>query len=307
MKVSIIIRTYNEARHLPDVLRGIQSQAGSGLSREIIVVDSGSTDGTLDIARTFDCRVEHIRKQEFSFGRSLNIGCAAASGDVLVMISGHCIPADEHWLSRIVQPLADGRAVLVYGCQRGDASSRFSECRIFERFYPAASQVPQRGFFCNNANSALLRSVWERFPFDEDLTGLEDMHLGKRLVGAGLPIGYVADAIVRHLHHESWIGIKNRFEREAIAMQHIMPEVHLSIGDLLRYTLSSILLDLRTAIRRGQLLQYWSEIVAYRIAQYWGSYRGNHDHRELSRQVKERYFYPRNTGATTHLTPRGQK
>lgn len=293
MKASIIIRTYNEARHLPDLLRGVQSQVAPGMENEIIVVDSGSTDGTLDIAKRFHCRIEHIRKEDFSFGRSLNIGCAAASGDALVMISGHCIPANDGWLARIVEPLADGRVALVYGCQRGNHDSRFSECRIFEKYFPGVSQIPQEGFFCNNANLALLRSVWQQNPFDEDLTGLEDMRLAKQLVSKGMAIGYVAEAAVYHLHEETWTHIKNRFEREAMAMQHIMPEVHLSLADFLRYAFSSILLDFGAALQSRQFLKFAPEIVMYRIAQYWGSYRGNHYHRKLSRERKERYFYPR--------------
>jgi len=293
MKASIIIRTYNEARHLPELLRGIQSQAAPGMESEIIVVDSGSTDGTQDIAKRFHCRIEHIRKEDFSFGRSLNIGCAAASGDVLVMISGHCIPANDNWLARIVEPLSDGRVALVYGCQRGNHESRFSECRIFEKYFPRISQIPQEGFFCNNANLALLRNVWQQNPFDEDLTGLEDMRLAKQLVGKGMSIGYVAEAVVYHLHEEPWAHIKNRFEREAMAMQHIMPEVHLSFADFLRYTFSSILLDFGAAVQSRKFLKFAPEIVMYRIAQYWGSYCGNHYHRKLSRERKERYFYPR--------------
>lgn len=293
MKASIVIRTYNEARHLPDLLKGIRSQVAPGVDSEIILVDSGSTDATLEIARRFECRIENIRKEDFSFGRSLNIGCAASSADVLVFVSGHCIPANDSWLARIVTPLADGRAALVYGRQVGNGSSRFSECRIFEKYFPTVSQIPQEGFFCNNANSAMLQSVWQQNPFDERLTGLEDMYLAKELTGKGLAIGYVADAIVYHLHDETWTHIKNRFEREAIALRHIMPEVHLSLPDLLRYVTSSILLDLGAALHSKQFMKVAPEIVMYRIAQYWGSYRGNHDHRQLSRQRKERYFYPR--------------
>lgn len=293
MKVSIIIRTYNEARHLPDLLTKIRSQVAPSIEREIVLIDSGSTDTTLEIARRFECRIENIRKEDFSFGRSLNVGCASSTADVLVFVSGHCIPTDDNWLANIVSPLSDGRAAFVYGRQVGNGSSRFSECRIFEKFYPRASQIPQEGFFCNNANSALLRSVWAQNPFNEDLTGLEDMHLAKKLVSKGLAIGYVADAIVYHLHHESWGNIKNRFEREAIALRHIMPEVHLSLADFLRYVASSILLDLGAAIQSSQFLKVAPEVVMYRISQYWGSYRGNHYHRQLSRQRKERYFYPR--------------
>lgn len=293
MKTSIIIRTYNEARHLPDLLKGIQLQVVPSVEREVIVVDSGSTDGTLDIAKYFQCRVEHIRKEDFSFGRSLNLGCTSASGDVLVFVSGHCIPANESWLARIVEPLADGRAALVYGRQIGSGNSHFSECRLFEKYFPSVSQIPQEGFFYHNANSAMLRNVWQQNPFDESLTGLEDMHLAKQLVGKGMAIGYVAEAVVHHLHDETWARIKNRFEREAIAMQHIMPEVHLSFVDFLRYSSTSILFDFAAAVQGRQFLKCAPEIVMYRLAQYWGSYQGNHYHRKLSRQRKERYFYPR--------------
>ena len=135
--------------------------------------------------------------------------------------------------------------------------------------------------------------MWQQNQFDEELTGLEDMRLAKQLVGKGMTIGYIAEAVVYHLHEETWLRIKNRFEREAMAMQHIMPEVHLSFADFLRYAFSSIFLDLRAAMQRRKLLKFALEIIMYRIAQYWGSYRGNHYHRKLSRERKERYFYPR--------------
>ena len=293
LKASVIIRTYNEARHLPDLLKGIRSQVAPEVDLEIILVDSGSTDETLAIAESFQCRIEHIRKEDFSFGRSLNMGCEAAIGDVLIIVSGHCIPADQNWLSHIVAPLAAGQAALVYGRQVGNGSSRFSECRIFEKYFPAVNNIPQDGFYCNNANSALLRSVWQLNKFDENLTGLEDMYFAKQITKNGMSIGYIADAVVYHLHDETWGRIKNRFEREAIALQHIMPEVHLDLFDFMRYTVSSVFFDCSSAFKTGHFMKYFSEIVMYRTAQYWGAYRGNHYHRQMSRQRKERYFYPR--------------
>lgn len=293
MKVSIVIRTYNEARHLGALLEGIRSQSAPGLDAEVIVVDSGSTDETLSIAEHYGCRIEHIRKEDFSFGRSLNLGCRSASGDVLVMVSGHCIPVNENWLANLVGPLADNKLALVYGRQVGNESSHFSECRIFEKYYPDISSLPQEGFFCNNANSAIRRSTWQQSPFDESLTGLEDMHLAKQLTAKGLLIGYVASAAVYHLHYETWTHIKNRFEREAIALQYIMPELHLTLVDFVRYTASSVLLDLFAAVKTRKFWKLMRGIISYRIAQYWGSYRGNHYHRKLSHERKERYFYPR--------------
>ena len=203
--------------------------------RKIVIVDSGSTDNTLDIARQFGCRIVHIRKQEFSYGRSLNMGCDASSGEVLVFISGHCIPTNPRWLPSLISPLGRDEIVYTYGAQVGHQKTKFSEQQHFAKYFPSQSKLPQEGFFCNNANAALLKSVWKENYFDENLTGLEDMHLSKRLVSQGFRIGYVAEALVLHIHEESWSQVRRRFEREAIALQHVMPEVHISFNDFIRY------------------------------------------------------------------------
>lgn len=293
MKASVIIRTYNEERHLPDLLQGIHRQHAPDIDKEVIVVDSGSTDRTLDIARQFRCRIEHIPRSCFSFGRSLNIGCQAGTGEVLVFVSGHCIPATEHWLDRLVEPLEQKKVVWTYGRQMGNGISRFSECRIFDKYFPRESRIPQQGFYCNNANSALLADVWKAHPFDEEITGLEDMHLAKKLVGLGMSIGYVAEAPVFHIHEEKWSNVKNRFEREAIALQFIMPEVQLTFGDFLRYLSSALLFDYGMAVQERAFMRNVLDVFLYRLAQYWGAYRGNHVLRQLSRRQKEKYFYPR--------------
>ena len=216
MLISIVIRTLNEARHLDDLLTMIARQESPEAEVETVLVDSGSTDGTLEIAKAHGCRITHIDKSEFSFGRSLNRGCGFARGDLLVLISGHCVPVDNQWLKTLCQPLRSGAVSYSYGRQIGDDTSNYSERRIFATYFPAVSAVPQDGFFCNNANAALTRAAWDAYRFDEELTGLEDMALSKRLHEAGHKIGYVADAPVFHHHQESWPTIRRRFEREAI-------------------------------------------------------------------------------------------
>ena len=292
IKVSIIIRTLNESEHLEALLLKIAEQKTDDLHYEVVLVDSGSTDGTLEIAQRHGCLIHHIKREEFSFGRSLNIGCAAANGDVLVITSGHCYPKDEAWLQKICQPILDGRADYTYGRQMGGPESRFSESCIFMKYYPEVVSNQQAGFFCNNANSALSQAVWETYRFDENLTGLEDMELGKRLVTAGGKIEYVADASVYHYHHESWTQVKRRFEREAIALQVIMPSVHIQLMDTIRYIFTAICKDFKSAWQAKLLsYRYW-EIILYRINQYYGSFKGNHEHRKLSHAEKEKYFYP---------------
>ena len=215
MLVSIVIRTLNEARYLRALLEGIRSQQTGGLDVETVVIDSGSTDGTVAIAREFGCVLTTIKREDFSFGRSLNMGCEAATGGILVFVSGHCVPTDDQWLARLCGPILEEQAAYTYGRQIGGPESRFSECRIFEKYYPTTSRIPQAGFFCNNANSALARAAWGRLRFDEELTGLEDMELAKRLCEAGGRVGYVADACVHHYHHEHWPQVRRRFERRS--------------------------------------------------------------------------------------------
>jgi len=130
-----------------------------------------------------------IGKDDFTFGRSLNVGCAAATGQYLAFVSGHCVPTTDTWLANLIKPLHDDICVYAYGRQVGNGDSKFSERQLFKKYFPEVSSMPQQGFFCNNANAALRREVWEAHRFNEDLPGLEDMELGKRLVERGLKLG----------------------------------------------------------------------------------------------------------------------
>lgn len=294
MKVSVVIRTYNEQRYLAELLEGIRAQELDGRELEVVLVDSGSTDRTLEIAARFGVRIVPIPKEDFSFGRSLNVGCAAATGDALVFVSGHCIPASRRWIAELVAPLGRDAVAYTYGGQLGNETSHFSECQIFAKYFPpGCTKLPQDGFYCNNANAALLRAVWAEHRFDEELTGLEDMQLAKRLLAQGRRVGYVAAAAVYHLHSETWQQVGRRFEREAIALQNIMPEVHLSPVDVVRYFVSAVFLDMGEALRQKCWGRHAVAIVTYRFQQFTGAYRGNHLRRRLSREIKEGYFYPR--------------
>ncbi|TRO95892.1 glycosyltransferase family 2 protein [Glycocaulis profundi] len=294
MDASIVIRTYNEAKWLPEALRGVQAQELGDLKAEVVLVDSGSTDDTREIARAHGCRIVEIAKSDFTFGRSLNYGCDAALGRNLVFISGHCIPDSPRWLANLIRPLDEGLCVYSYGRQYGRPDvTKFSEEMLFRKYFPEASALPQDGFFCNNANAALPKAVWSEHPFDEEVTGLEDMVLAKRLVEQDMKIGYVADAPVIHLHEETWSKVKIRYEREAVALQDIMPEVHLRFRDLVRYTAAGVFHDWSEALSRKTFWREAGGIVMFRAMQYWGAYQGNNNHRRLSQSRKDRYFYPR--------------
>lgn len=292
VRISVVIRTLNEERYLQELLEGIKGQDTGGLTWEVVVVDSGSTDGTIEIAKQFGAVLVHIKKEDFSFGRSLNLGCAAASGDIIVITSGHCVPANENWMFKLCQQLMDGHAQYVYGRQLGGPATRHSESQIFKKYFPEQSQDSQGGAFCNNANSAILTSTWAQLRFDEEVTGLEDIELAQRLIDSGGVIKYEAEAVVYHYHDETWQQIHRRFERESIALQKIMPQLHLSVLDKWRFFLSSVMLDLKDAAQAKLLVREFLSVIRYRWNQYSGSFDGNRLHRELTKAQKERYFYP---------------
>jgi|TARA_B110000908_G_C10213341_1_gene431451 glycosyltransferase involved in cell wall biosynthesis len=254
-------------------------------------VDSGSTDETLSIANEFSCIVEHISQQEFTFGLSLNRGCERAKGEFLVFISGHCIPHSEHWLANLCAPLIEGVVCYSYGMQRGRDTTKYSEELLFKKFYPTESQIPQEGFFVNNANAAISRAAWQLFRFDEEITGLEDMYLSKLLVASGEKIGYVADAAVWHIHDENWGQIKTRYERESFALQKVMPEIHFSLVDFCRFFVGAVGADLRTAGGIPEMLSRIVEIARFRFCHYWGTYIGSRSTHILNRERKQKYFY----------------
>lgn len=290
---SVVIRTFNEARYLDEVLSAIASQhLPAGKPPEVVLVDSGSTDGTLEIAKRHGAKIVQIRKEDFTFGRSLNLGSEASRAPVLVLLSGHCIPATEHWLENLLRPFNDPGVAAVYGRQLANEEAKFSEGRVFAKYYPdgAASQGPA---FCNNANAAVRRSIWRRFRYDETLTGLEDIDFGRKVVGAGFRITYAPDAPVFHIHHESWPQVRRRYEREAIALRHIHPELHLSLPEALACFTSAVSKDLIALCKESRFSPgKTSEIVRYRWNQFYGSWLGNRPHRELSAREKIRYFFP---------------
>ena len=294
-KVSIVFRALNEAKWFGRALEACKRQNLSDeIEVELVLVDSGSTDGTMRIAREFGCQIFQIDKSEFTFGRSLNIGCEGASGDVLVFISAHCIPVNETWLHALIDPLLTGQCDYTYGGQVGlPGVTRFSESQVFSHYYKAESNLGQQGFFCNNANSATTRVNWAKHRFDEAVTGLEDMVLAKAIVSDGGQIGYVAEAAVTHIHEESLEQTNRRYYREALTMREIMPEVHFSLFDFTRCLVFGITHDLIEAGRAKLFFKEARGIFAYRFMQYWGTYRGHNEHRQLSRAQKQSYYYPK--------------
>ncbi|URQ69316.1 glycosyltransferase [SAR86 cluster bacterium] len=295
MIISIVIRTLNEEKYLEELLSSLRNQNLDGNELEIVLIDSGSTDNTINIAKKYNSVITYIKKHQFTFGRSLNMGTEKTSGDIVCYISGHCIPCDKNWLINLIEPILKNNISYVYGSQVGRDTTKFSEKQWFKKYFPEKSQIPQNGIFCNNANSALLKSVWKDYKFNEKLTGLEDMDLASRLSKAGLLIAYKAEAKVFHIHNETWSQTKHRYEREAMALQQISPEIQVTLLDAIRYFISGIFLDFSEALNEKCLKENFLSIIKFRLALNSGTYLGNQSHRKLSKKRKEEYFYPKKT------------
>ncbi len=297
-KTSIIIRCYNEEAHIGRLLSGIMQQATDDL--EIIVIDSGSTDATISIASQYPVRILNIKKRDFSFGRSLNIGCEAASGQFLVFISAHVYPVYNDWIKQLLQPFENDQVACVYGKQRGNESTKFSEHQVFAHWFPEVSDLNQMHPFCNNANAAVRRSIWERFRYDETLTGLEDLAWAKQVITAGYHIGYKADAEVVHVHEETPRQVLNRYRREAIAMKAIFPHENFSFFNFLHMLMKNVFSDVRLAFKSHMFWRNVWSILSFRLMQFWGTYRGYAQVGVINNALRRKFYYPNDVAATDH-------
>jgi rhamnosyltransferase len=176
---------------------------------EVVIVDSGSSDGSVALARRAGAQVIEIEPAEFDHGATRNLAAAAASGEVLVFLSQDAEPAGEGWLAALLAPLADELVAGVYGRQLARDEAVPPERYFLDYLYgPAPRRQALDGAreptvettMFSNANAAIRRSWWERFPFAEDLIMSEDQDWARRVLAAGGELAYEPAAAVRHSH-----------------------------------------------------------------------------------------------------------
>lgn len=299
---SIVIRAYNEEQHLGRLLSGIERQVG--LRAETILVDSGSTDRTVEIASQFAVSVLSISPSEFTFGRSLNLGCSKARGEFIVLASAHVYPVYPDWLQRLLDPFQDQRVALTYGKQRGSRSTRFSEQQVFATLFPEHPPTRLEHPFCNNANAAIRRELWRQRAYDEELPGLEDLEWGAWAIAQGRQLNYVPEAEVIHVHDETPRQVYNRYKREAIALSRIWPSERFSLAEFVKLYLSNVANDAWQAGRRKVLIRELWGILWFRWMQFGGTYRGFGHRGPLTTELKRALYYPPRRQAARSAPPR---
>jgi len=219
-ETSVLIRTFNEEKHLPALLASLGEQEYKDF--EIVLVDSGSLDRTREIAEPIVQKLLRIKSQDFTFGYSLNVGCEASEGRFIAIVSAHTLPVDDKWLGKLVEPLRHENTAMSYGRQVGVASSKYSEIQDLGRMFGKRSKVLRPpDYYANNANSAVRKQLWQQHIFDETLPGLEDAEWAKYWMGKGYQVVYEPDAPLYHIHEENWQQVKRRYYREALAAKWI--------------------------------------------------------------------------------------
>jgi rhamnosyltransferase len=215
MHASIVIRAKNEARDIADTLTQIQQQVGVP-EFEVIVVDSGSTDGTLGIVRQFPVQVVEIPAASFTYGYALNVGVRAARGEFVVALSAHSLPVETTWLAALLQPFRDPAVGAVYG--RHLPRANVSPPELFGMWLSGVTstqpRLQQRDMMFSNANGAFRRVLALEHPFDERIPGAEDLAWADWIERQGWSVYYEPAAAVYHSHGESLFRLARRMMKD---------------------------------------------------------------------------------------------
>ena len=217
LKVSVVIPTRNAGCGFRGLLEKLGTQEGD-FELEIVVIDSGSTDGTAELAEEYGATVHRISGSVFNHGATRNLGISLTHGEYVALIVQDALPQDSRWLAPMVENLErDGRVAVVYGRQLprpgSDALTRAlvnglttaglerreQEISSPEAYLTMSPAERRRVAAFDNVSSCLRRSVWEEFPF-EKTDFAEDLRWGKRVVEAGYKIVYEPRSAVVHSH-----------------------------------------------------------------------------------------------------------
>ncbi len=263
-KISCVIRTYNEAKYIGQLIEALRSQDQFRNSIEIIVVDSGSTDNTAEILKGYGVKLIEILKAEFHFSKSLNLGIEKSTGDLIVILSAHSIPRENNWLQKMVVHFRDKNVAGVCCRQVPWPDADLYEVLRIEKTFGKNSIVYKKdnlnrhAMTFSNAASCIRRSVWEKHPFDI-VPAAEDWEWANWTIENGYKTVYDAEAAVYHSHNESCRQIAQRLiklERSADTRLSRKRNLLLTI----KQALGSFIRGVKTAFSshrfNGKKLQY---------------------------------------------------
>lgn len=244
-KVSAVIPAFNGAHELPGLLDALKRQKSVG-QLELVVVDSGSTDGTAALAKKAGAKVIHITQEEFSHSYSRRLGAENASGEYLLFMTQDAFPDGDDWLLRLMQPalLSGAAAVSCYERPRDDADLfswisawawRMTMCGGEDRItaLPADSGYDNLRRCAQLSDNACLISKETYFALGGHRGNYaEDLELGLRLLGAGYKLGLLDSVSVIHSHSRPPLYYFKRAIVDARNISSMFPDFTMDSPDL---------------------------------------------------------------------------
>jgi len=194
--VSIIVRIKNEEKWITSCLNAIFDQDYKNF--EVIIVDNNSSDHSRERAKRFKVKIINIKK--FTPGKAINDGIRNSSGEIIVCLSGHCVPTSKNWLSNLIKDSSNSKIAGVYGRQEPFSFSSDLDKRDLINLFGLDKKIQIKDTFFHNANSSFTRKMWKKFPFDENVSNIEDRVWAEQVISAGLQIIYEPSASVYHHH-----------------------------------------------------------------------------------------------------------
>ncbi len=233
--ISVIIPTHNAGEYIHRLIESLKSQSVTG---EIIVIDSSSSDSTVQAAESYGIKTVVIEKKDFDHGSTRNIAVAHCTGDIFVFLTQDALPENSRFLENLIKPLENPLVAASYGRQIPGADARPPErfARIFN--YPDTSLIKSsddiaalgiKTFFFSNVSSAIRKKEFEAMGgFSESVIMNEDMLLAGRLILGGYKVAYVSEASVIHSHNYAWIDqFRRYFDIGVFMKKDLYPLAHI--------------------------------------------------------------------------------
>jgi rhamnosyltransferase len=217
-KVSVVILTKNAGPKFRSTLENVAGQR-TGHTFEIIVVDSGSKDETLDIANEFRARTFTIRPEDFTFGLTRNYGFSLSRGEYIATISQDAVPRDSDWLENLVRPfLMKPEVVAVQGAEAFPSDGTVFYWLKHGCFYftsDVKEWVELYGCGLSFTNCAVRRSFWQTHPIGFTPFS-EDKLFQREIWKSGREIAAAKDAVCIHGHQYSCRSLVTRLVGEGM-------------------------------------------------------------------------------------------
>jgi rhamnosyltransferase len=216
VSVSIVILTKNEEKRIGACLDAIFRQDFRG-DLEVLVIDSGSTDRTVEIVSEFPVCIVRIEPQQFRHGATRHLGIVSTTAPLVVLLNGDAVPANEQWLSTLVRAMQPDDIAAAYSRQvpHSDAYP-MEEFFLMNMYPPDRTDDPSkpggvfRSFF-SSVSCVIRRSAYNIELFAEDILIAEDQEWSLRMIGREFRIIYAPDSLVFHSHNYSFGRAFRRF------------------------------------------------------------------------------------------------